>query len=137
MRCRDRPERYQRLHKTMNSFGEPGHRLEWTSEPPSRTVDFLDLTIHIGDDGRITTKTFQKEMNLFLYIPPISSHAPSVLQGLIYGQLRRFWLQNSRTDDYVHCASAFYNHLLARGHDSNNIQRLFLLACSRLDHPTT
>jgi hypothetical protein len=138
MRCRDRPERYQRLHKTMNSFGEPGHRLEWTSEPPSRTVDFLDLTIHIGDDGRITTKTFQKEMNLFLYIPPISSHAPSVLQGLIYGQLRRFWLQNSFTDDYVHCASDFYDHLLARGHDCINIRRLFQLAATRLlDLPTT
>jgi hypothetical protein len=134
----EHPDRYQQLHKTMNSFGDVGHRLEWTSEPPSTTVDFLDLTIHIGDDGRITTKTFQKKMNLFLYIPPVSSHPPSVLQGLIFGQLRRFWLQNSFTDDYVHCASDFYDHLLARGHDCINIRRLFQLAATRLlDLPTT
>jgi hypothetical protein len=122
----------------MNSFGrEEGHRLEWTSEPPSKTVNFLDLTITIGDDRKIWMKTFQKAMNLFLYIPPISSHAPNVLQGLIFGQLRRFWLQNSRRSDYIHCAHAFYHHLLARGHHSTNIRRLFLLAAERLGRPST
>jgi hypothetical protein len=134
---RGRPDRYNLLQQTMNSFGEDGHRLEWTSEPPSMQVDFLDLTILIGNDRRICTKTFQKEMNLFLYIPPISSHSPSVLNGLIFGQLRRFWLQNTLTSDFIRCAHAFYNHLLARGHDSVNIQRLFLLAAARLDHPMT
>jgi hypothetical protein len=134
-RSRDRPDRYDLLHQTMNSFGEDG--LEWTSEPPSTQVDFLDLTILIGNDRRISTKTFQKEMNLFLYIPPISSHSPSVLNGLIFGQLRRFWLQNSHTSDFIHCTHAFFNHLLARGHDSINIRRLFLLAAARLDLPTT
>jgi hypothetical protein len=137
MLTRDRPDRYQQLQQTMNSFGEEGRRLEWTSEPPSTTVDFLDLTIRIGDDRRIKTKTFQKEMNLFLYIPAISSHAPSVLQGLIFGQLRRFWLQNSDPDDYVHCTNAFYHQLLARGHDDVTIRDLFQLAAGRLDQPKT
>jgi hypothetical protein len=130
---RDHPERYQRLHKTMNSFGDEGHRLEWTSDPPSKTVNFLDLTIQIGTDRRISTKTFQKAMNLYLYIPPISSHPPCVLAGLIFGQLRRFWLQNSLQVDYVQCASAFLNHLVARGHERTNIQRLFRNAAARLN----
>jgi hypothetical protein len=134
---RDNPERYQRLHTTLNSFGDEGHRLEWTSEPPSKTVNFLDLTIQIGYDRRISTKTFQKAMNLYLYIPPISSHSPSVLQGLIFGQLRRFWLQNSLHEDFVQCASAFFNHLSARGHESTTIQRLFKLAAARLDQKLT
>jgi hypothetical protein len=137
MLTRDRADRYGLLQKTMNSFGEDGHRLEWTSDSPSKTVNFLDLTITIGDDRRIWTKTYQKPMNLFLYIPPISSHAPSVLQGLIIGQLRRFWLQNSRRSDYIHCTHAFYHHLLARGHDSITIHHLFLLAAERLDRYST
>jgi hypothetical protein len=131
---RDKPELYPRLQKTMNSFGLEGHRLEWTSEDPSKTVTFLDLTISIGDDQRISTKTFQKEMNLFLYIPPISSHSHTVLYGLIFGQLRRFWLQNTDETDFIRCASAFHKHLLARGHDNYNIQRLFRLAANSLDH---
>ena len=38
-------------------------------------------------------------MNLHLYIPAASSHAPGVLKGLIYGQLKRFRLQH--TEDEV------------------------------------
>lgn len=136
MLVRDRPDRYPHLRQTLNSFGEEGRRLEWTSDPPSKTVNFLDLTIQIGDDRRISTKTFQKAMNLFLYIPPVSSHSNCVLYGLIFGQLRRFWLQNSLTDDYIHCARAFQNHLLARGHDSDNIQSLFRLAAAQFDQPS-
>jgi hypothetical protein len=136
-RSGEHPERYQQLRTTMNSFGELGRRLEWTSDPPSKTVNFLDLTIHIGNDGRITTKTFQKAMNLFLYIPPISSHPKSVITSLIFGQLRRFWLQNSLRDDYVQCASAFFNHLIARGHDDLTLQELFRLSAARLDKTLT
>jgi hypothetical protein len=91
----------------------------------------------VGDGGRITTKTFQKAMNLFLYIPPFSSHPKSVITSLIFGQLRRFWLQNSLREDYVQCASAFFNHLIARGHDSITIQELFRLSAARLDQKLT
>jgi hypothetical protein len=130
MLTQDNPERFPKLQQTMNSFGKEGHRLEWTTEQPSKTVNFLDLTISIGVDGRISTKTFQKKMNLFLYIPPISSHSDTVLYGLIFGQLRRFWLQNTHTDDYIRCASAFQQNLVARGHDTEEVSKLFRLAAA-------
>ena len=52
-------------------------KLDWKTTPLSRKVDFLDITICLSPTGEITTRTFQKAMNLFVYIPPHSSHLPS------------------------------------------------------------
>ena len=43
-------------------------------------VDFLDLTIQ-NSNTKLTTATFQKDMNLFLYIPPASAHPRSTILG--------------------------------------------------------
>jgi hypothetical protein len=55
---RDYLERYQLLQEAMNSMGEVGYRLEWTSEPRS--------TIQIGDDGRIATSESISKENEFV-----------------------------------------------------------------------
>eukprot|EP00956_Cyclotella_meneghiniana_P031768 scaffold84611_cov48-Cyclotella_meneghiniana.AAC.1 len=49
------------------------HGLRWKCEAPSRSVNFMDLTITIVN-GRLETTLFEKAMNLYLYLPPHSSH---------------------------------------------------------------
>jgi hypothetical protein len=71
----------------MNSFGQEGARLEWESPGPGCAVDFLNVNIQINRDGTLTTSTFQKPMNLYLFRPPASAQPPSILYGLIYGTL--------------------------------------------------
>ena len=44
-----------------------------------KNVDFLDLTITIKD-GKVMTKTFQKAMNLYLYIPSQSVHPDGMMK---------------------------------------------------------
>ena len=46
-----------------NDFG----LLKWDFKEPSKSVDFLDLTIYI-ENGWVPTKTYQKSMNLYQYI---------------------------------------------------------------------
>jgi hypothetical protein len=56
----------------MDDFGPPGKRLKWESEDgPGRSSHFLDLEIHLQEDGSIQTRTYQKDMNLYLYCPPL------------------------------------------------------------------
>jgi hypothetical protein len=62
-------------------------------------ADFLDLTLEIKN-GHIVTKTYEKPTNLFLYIPPTSAHSPGVLKSIIFGNVHRYWYQNSNIDDY-------------------------------------
>ena len=61
--------------------------LNWTCEIPSRSVNFMDLKILIVGD-RIETDLYEKDLNLYLYIPPHFT-------GLISGQICIRWLLSS------------------------------------------
>jgi hypothetical protein len=91
---------HTRLLDAFNSFGAHVNRLEWTSSGLSRSITFLDLKLTIHNKS-IQRRTYKKPLNLHLYIPFVSAHAPSVLKSLVHGQLLRFWQQNSRQEDYV------------------------------------
>jgi hypothetical protein len=66
----------------MNGFGN----LRWNIETPSTSSTSLDLTITINE-GKIHTTTYQKPLNLYLYIPPLSAHPHSCIKGLITGEI--------------------------------------------------
>ena len=99
--------------------------LDWEATAPSKSVDFLDLTIKLEPDGSFSTKTYVKEMNLHLYIPPGSAHPKGILKSLIFGTLQKYWSQNSKREDFLSAASAFYGHLLNRGYHPKALTPLF------------
>jgi hypothetical protein len=88
----------------INSWGF----LSWVIEEPSISTNFLDLSLNIRN-SKITTTTYQKPMNLYLYIPPASAHPPGCFKGLIAGELRRYWLQNNAESFKEILASLFYD----------------------------
>ena len=82
---------------------------------------------------RIKTASYFKPMNLFLYIPPKSAHPPGCLHGMIYGQLHRFWLQNSSQHDCICATHHFFHKLLSRGHNQFFLTKLFLDSAKKLE----
>lgn len=98
--------------------------LRWTSSGLRRSVEFLDLTLEIVD-GKVVTRTYEKPMNLFLYIPPQSAHSPGVLKSTIFGNVRRYWQQNSEREDYCAAVQRFMWRLEARGHARENLIPIF------------
>lgn len=99
--------------------------LDWEVEAPAKSVNFLDLTIQIDTNGTISTRTFVKPMNLHLYIPPLSAHPNGVLKSLIFGNLQRYWIQNSCRRDFISAAASFYGHLLNRGYTRETLTPIF------------
>ena len=83
----------------VNNFGV----LKWdiNEVTPSKSVNFLDMTLSIEDD-RIVSRTFQKEMNLHLYIPPSSEHPLSCIKGTIFSLVLRYFKQNTYQKDFTH-----------------------------------
>jgi len=112
----------------LNKWG----RLKWKIEQPSLQTVFLDLNIQLKNQ-EIITSTYQKAMNLYLYIPPLSAHPPSCLKGLIAGEMRRYWLQNNLTDFKV-ILSKFIDRLLDRGHTIHTLKPIFIQAATALDN---
>eukprot|EP00957_Ditylum_brightwellii_P049955 3786536-Ditylum_brightwellii.AAC.1 len=63
---------FQSLKEDINKFGI----LRWVTDSPSQSVNFLDLMISIKKDRSFKFKPYQKDLNLYLYIPPHSDHPP-------------------------------------------------------------
>ena len=111
--------------------------LQWEVEAPTKEVNFLDLSIRLLEDGTIFTETFVKDMNLHLYIPPESAHPRGVLKSLIFGNLQRYWTQNSSVDCFINTTGAFHGHLLNRGYTTEMLNPLFQEAAQTIDRKTT
>ncbi|MGA0808888.1 MAG: hypothetical protein ACO3PI_07545, partial [Burkholderiaceae bacterium] len=98
--------------------------LEWVFSDLQGSVNFMDLTITIRGPTLHTT-LFEKAQNLYLYLPPHSSHPKGVFTGLIFGKIlriRRLCTDKADADAKV---VEFLHQLLARGHTRNSLQPLF------------
>ena len=122
---------WEQFKEETNNFGI----LTWDFEEPSTRVDFLDLTISI-EGCRIRTKTYQKAMNLYQYIPPRSAHPPGMMKGIIFGLMRNYWRQNSREEDYQEMAVKLFQRHIARGWDKSTMKDYILQADLKLQSAT-
>ena len=120
---------WENFKSNLNQFGT----LRWNIEEPSYTTTFLDLELNINHK-KIYTKTFQKPLNLYLYIPPHSAHPQSCFKGFITGELLRYWRQNTNSEDYIQITSSFIQRLLQRGHSLNDILPLIQAATKHIDN---
>jgi hypothetical protein len=118
---------WENFKKTLNNWC----KLEWTVKTPSKKTHFLDLNITI-EKSSIVFSTYQKPLNLYLYIPPSSAHPTSCLKGLIKGELQRYWLQNQR-QNFEDLVTKFIERLHARGHSLESLSQIFLQTAESLD----
>ena len=65
--------------------------LEWDDIVYGDSLNFLDLNISIDSTNRIVTKSYQKPLNLYQYIPPHSAHPPHMMRGIIYSLIEGFF----------------------------------------------
>ena len=107
----------------VNNFGV----LKWDIESvtPSSLVNFLDMTLTICNN-KIITKTYQKEMNLHLYIPPSSEHPPSCIKGIVYSLVQRYFKQNTYQQDLTYFMGLLYHRLIQQDWDRTTISKLIL-----------
>ena len=115
----------------MDNFGV----LKWTIEERSREVNFLDLTIKINGCNQIETRTYQKPMNLYLYLHNASAHPPGVMKGVMFGEVKRYKMQNTRRTDFLKMLRLLFIRMRARGHDPAFLKKCIIEACDKLDEP--
>jgi hypothetical protein len=122
-------EHWNQFKERLNGWGH----LKWKIEDPSKQTVFLDLELKIHNTSFIT-KTYQKDMNLYLYIPPLSAHPSSCFKGLLTGKTHHYWLQESPSD-FQNILCKFIEHLLQTGHDISNIPAIMEQAALTLVPP--
>jgi hypothetical protein len=110
-------------------------KLTWNIEELSTQTTFLDLNITIINNT-LKFNTYQKPLNLYLYIPPFSSHPQSCFKGFIFGEILRYWLQNDDTT-FISILSKFIKCLIARGYTIPNLSPIIAQAAAMIDNKHT
>jgi hypothetical protein len=106
--------------------------LEFTFQTAQDEIDFLDLTVF--KNGELYgTKSYQKKLNLHLYIPPASAHPPGVIKSLICGRIKKFKKQNTRDVHYREMVQTFFQNLIDRGHKPSFLRPIFSETMNRLE----
>ncbi len=85
---------------------------------------FLDMEIEIVQD-QIHTKTYQKPINKYLYLPPTSNHQEKTFTNIIQNELRRYYILSSSLKDYYHMRSQFFIRLQNRGYSTHFLKKTF------------
>ena len=106
----DRTQAWSNFKNDVNDFGI----LTWDIDELSNSVNFLDLTLSINN-GKIITTTYQKAMNLYLYLPPSSAHPRSCIKGTIFGPINHYYTQNTYRKDYIEFVVLLYQRILEQG----------------------
>ena len=106
--------------------------LEWDDIVYGDSLNFLDLNISIDSTNRIVTKSYQKPLNLYQYIPPHSAHPPHMMRGIIYSLMRNYKLQNTYESDYIKMAKLLFERHVARGWDQGIMKEYILAADYKL-----
>lgn len=94
-----------------------------------QSVDFLDISIFKGKrfntTQRLDFRTYQKPLNLYLYLPYSSFHPRACKIGFIGSEIRRHILRCSRVTDFLALRRAFYHRLRARGYPPSFLLPIF------------
>lgn len=101
--------------------------LDWDFVGPSKSIDYMDLTISIKA-GRFMFTLFEKPLNLYLYIPPNSSHPPGCITGLIFGNVFRIYQLCSEEKDIHNRLRVFFRRLRACNYTPEALLPLFIKA---------
>ncbi|KAL3774514.1 hypothetical protein ACHAWO_012223 [Cyclotella atomus] len=83
----------------------------WSAFCNDVECNFGELTWDIFEQKLKATRlsrTFQKKMNLYLYIPPASAHPAGCIKGTVFGLICRYYAQNTFQRDFVHFAKLLY-----------------------------
>lgn len=109
-------QKWEELQKDFDSFG----KLRWDFSPLSKTVNFLDININIRNN-RLHTTLYEKELNLYLYIPSFSYHPPGMLKSIIYGAANRAISLCSDPSDALNYMTALLLRLKQRGYNQQTV----------------
>jgi hypothetical protein len=113
----------------MDRFG----KLRWEVSDLVTQVDFLDVTLRITPSGTVDSRLFEKQLNLYLYLPANSCHPPGVLKGIIYGSIFRIRRLTTDLDVCHRNIQDLYRRLLKRGYPPSTLRPIFAEGLAR-DH---
>jgi Reverse transcriptase (RNA-dependent DNA polymerase) len=126
----DNPEDAKQFVTTFNAFC-PTIKLDAVTCGRKGVMLDLEMTlVNSLNSAYVTHKLYQKERNIYQYIPPISEHRTTLFNNFVLQELIRYRLACTHTSDYDIISAQFATRLKARGYDPS----IFWLATKKVPH---
>lgn len=87
------------------------------------TLNYLDLTIGISEDGRLTTETFYKATDSFSFLHSASNHPTHCLNNIGLSQAIRHARNCSSFSTYIYHSKFLLYNLLNKGHNFYTVNK--------------
>ena len=105
--------------QTLNTVGDP-HGITFTGEV-GKSVDFLDTTVTLHQDGKITTKMFVKPTDASRYLHRRSDHSPHTFRSIPFSQFRHAVVICSGREEKLECVEYISKKLTNSGFKAQEI----------------
>jgi hypothetical protein len=107
-------------------------KLRWNRQEHTHSTTLVDLQITITNN-KLKRRTYQKPINLYLCIPPLSTHPTNCFKGLIIiGEIFYYSHQNSDVAGLSSLTASVFKCLVNRGHQIHNLIAFLGTAASSL-----
>ena len=118
----------EQFKKEFDELDKSGRiKVKWVTSCTEST--FLDLVIYKPDDisssHRLKTRTYQKPLNVYAYIPSKSFHPSHIKKAFIRGELIRYIKNSSEYKGFRIIKALFWTRLRRRGYSPNFLQPIF------------
>jgi hypothetical protein len=93
----------------------------------------LQLTLRPISDTHCTLvhTLYQKPINIYQYIPPMSQHAPHIFYNLVLQELKRYRLACTDSSDFMNLVSVFQTRLVNRAYPLHLVHKALTSLPSR------
>ena len=113
----------------IDNFESEHSNFKFTWNVSKSSMTFLDVevvTAKVKDNIQLLTKTYQKPMNAYQYIPWSSYHPLHVKKAWIKAELLRHVRNCSELNSFLEIRKKFYLRLRARGYPHGFLNKVFL-----------
>jgi hypothetical protein len=110
------------FQKALGSLHE-SIKLTWIVS--TRNVPFLDLMIYRLPNCTMGTRTFQKALNRYLYLPYMSYHTDAQKKSFVTSLLMSYVVHNTQRKDYLTLRQRLYQRLRARAYPAKWLNEVF------------
>ena len=95
--------------------------IRFTASPPSKSVNFLDTTVTLNNDGSLASTLYSKPTAAHQYLHRSSYHVGHTLRSLPKSQFMRIRRICSSLVDYTHHATIFVEFFVKRGYNRKSV----------------
>jgi hypothetical protein len=126
------PHGEQELNNFLHHLNQCHTTIKFTSDQSTTHINFLDTTVHMGNDGKLYTDLYCKPTDSHNYLLYDSAHPQHCKDSLPYSQLLRVRRICSHITDFDKNATMMCRHFLRRNYPINIIEEA-LIKVRRLD----